>query len=376
MSDEQEPLGESPEASGTEAPAEPVGETPAEQPEAQAEAEAEAAEPAEPELAAEPAEDEHEGIEIDIDLDLPPDDLSDPAAGAAGRQPRIRDIDFSRPTKFSQEHQRRIVRLHETFCRAIGTQLSAELRLPLDFQLISTAQMSWASAIGELPASSLFGIMSVEPGSERTLLACELPLLQYCLDRMLGGDGLTLPQRAELTEIELALSYRLLERLVGQLSAAWGESVGTTFELRQVDTQISNVQLVAPSEAVLGLTVEVKLERGSSTFTVVFPHVAVEPVLDQLSAGHFAERREVDYDRGPLREALLPIDVEMRVDVGAIELTLEEALRLTPGQMLEFGPIEAGVRLYGGETATHICRPGRIGEFRAVEVLTRTVAKV
>ena len=322
------------------------------------------------------AEADHEGdIELDVDFDLPVDDEPVEAArGAAVRQPRIRDIDFSRPTKFSQEHQRRIVRLHESFCRAIGTQLSAELRLPLEFQLISTAQMSWASATAELPGASLFGILNVLPGSERALLACELPLLQYCLDRMLGGDGLTLAQRAELTEIELALSYRLLERLATQLSVAWGESVGTTFELQQVDTQLGNVQLVTPSEAVLGLTVEVTLERGSSTFTVVFPHVAVEPILEQLTVGHLGER-QVDYDSGPLREALLPIDVEMRVDVGSIELSVDEALRLQPGQMLEFGPIEAGVKLYGGNSATHVCRPGRIGEFRAVEILARTAGK-
>ncbi len=331
--------------------------------------------PPEDEIPEPEAATEEPGLELDIDLDLPPDEPLEASPGVVARQPRIRDIDFSRPTKFSQEHQRRIVRLHEAFCRAIGTQLSAELRLPLDFQLISTQQMSWASATAELPAASLFGVMGVRPGEERALLACELPLLQYCLDRMLGGDGLTLPQRPELTEIELALSYRLLEKLIAQLAVAWGESVGTTFELMHVDTQLSNVQLVTPSEAVLGLTVEVKLERGSSTFTVIFPHVAVEPILEQLSVGHFGERREVDYDGGPLREALLPIDVEMRVDVGAIDLTLDEALRLQPGQTIEFGPIEAGVRLFGGETSTHICRPGRIGEFRAVEILTKTGGK-
>jgi flagellar motor switch protein FliM len=231
--------------------------------------------------------------------------------------------------------------------------------------------MSWASATGELPAASLFGITGVRPGEERALLACELPLLQYCLDRMLGGDGLSLPQRPELTEIELALSYRLMEKLVAQLSVAWDESVGTTFELMHVDTQLSNVQLVTPSEAVLGLTVEVKLERGSSTFTVVFPHVAVEPILEQLSVGRFGERREADYDDGQVRQALLPIDVELRVDVGSIELTLAQALNLQPGQMLEFGPIEAGVRLFGGDSPTHICRPGSIGEFRAVEILAK-----
>jgi hypothetical protein len=40
--------------------------------------------------------------------------------------------------------------------------------------------------------------------------------------------------------------------------------------------------------------------------------------------------------------------------------------------MLEFGPIDDGVSLFGGESATHLCRPGRVGEFRAVEILSQT----
>jgi flagellar motor switch protein FliM len=308
----------------------------------------------------------------EADEGLPLGDMPEPVAGPQSRQPRIRDIDFSRPTKFSQEHQRRIVRLHETFCRAISTQLSPELRLPLEFEIINATQLSWASATAELPSASLFGIMDVVPGTERALIACELPLLHFCLDRMLGGDGTVSQGRDELTEIELALSQRLIERLTSQLSLVWAESVDTTFELEHVDTQIANVQLVTASEAVLALTVEVKLERGSSTFTVLFPHVAVEPILEKLSVGHFGDRQHVDYDGGPVRAALLPIEVELRVDVGSVELTVDQALRLEPGEVLEFGAIEAGVHLFGGDTPTHVCRPGRVGEFRAVEILAQT----
>ena len=245
-------------------------------------------------------------FETSADEELAFADGPEPGAGPQSRQPRIRNIDFSRPTKFSQEHQRRIVRLHETFCRAISTQLSPELRLPLEFEIINATQLSWASATAELPSASLFGIMDVVPGTERALIACELPLLHFCLDRMLGGDGTVSQGRDELTEIELALSQRLIERLTSQLSLVWAESVDTTFELEHVDTQIANVQLVTPSEAVLALTVEVKLERGSSTFTVLFPHVAVEPILEKLSVGHFGDRQQVDYDGGPVQCGAAP----------------------------------------------------------------------
>ena len=46
----------------------------------------------------------------------------------------------------------------------------------------------------------------------------------------------------------------------------------------------------------------------------------------------------------------MPIDVELRVDVGSIDLSLDAGAAAHPGQMLEFGPIEAGVGLFGGDT--------------------------
>ena len=40
------------------------------------------------------------------------------------RARRVRDIDFSRPSKFAQDQQRRLERAHESFARTAGQRLS------------------------------------------------------------------------------------------------------------------------------------------------------------------------------------------------------------------------------------------------------------
>ena len=44
------------------------------------------------------------------------------------RGQRMRAVDFSRPTKFTTDHQRRITRAVDGFCLDAATRLSAELR--------------------------------------------------------------------------------------------------------------------------------------------------------------------------------------------------------------------------------------------------------
>ena len=44
---------------------------------------------------------------------------------------RVRTVDWRRPTKFNAEHERRVKRLHDTFCQTAAVRLGTELRAPV-----------------------------------------------------------------------------------------------------------------------------------------------------------------------------------------------------------------------------------------------------
>ena len=53
------------------------------------------------------------------------------------RRRRMRAVDFTRPTKFTSDQERRLKRSLEAFCRTASTRLSAELRVPLELEVIN-----------------------------------------------------------------------------------------------------------------------------------------------------------------------------------------------------------------------------------------------
>jgi flagellar motor switch protein FliM len=57
---------------------------------------------------------------------------------APQRRRRMRAVDFTRPTKFTAEQERRLRRTLEAFCRTASTRLSAELRVPLELELLTS----------------------------------------------------------------------------------------------------------------------------------------------------------------------------------------------------------------------------------------------
>ena len=70
----------------------------------------------------------------------------------------MRTVDFTRPTKFTADQERRIKRALETFCRTASTRLSAELRMPLELEVINVSQLTWGNAHAQVPPRSVSGL--------------------------------------------------------------------------------------------------------------------------------------------------------------------------------------------------------------------------
>jgi flagellar motor switch protein FliM len=296
-----------------------------------------------------------------------------PEAGAqapTSRRRRVRRIDFTRPSKFTSEQQRRLERAHVSFCRSVSTRLSAELRTAISVELIDTAQLTWANALDEVPNRSVSGIVDVAPLDGRVLLTAELALLLGLLERLLGGQGLDRPAERALTDVDRALTKRIFQTLLDELSISFNDVAELQFGLVDLETERAPAQLAPLSEPTLAMTFEVKFGRASSTMVLLIPHRAIEPVLRapevtpgaaEITAGTAAA----------VGDALGEVVVQLRAEVGSVDMSLERVLALRPGDVLRLdGAAEEGaVTLYADAVALQRCKLGRNGRHRAVGIL-------
>ena len=296
------------------------------------------------------------------------------AAGATqaptSRRRRVRRIDFTRPSKFTTDQQRRLERAHDNFCRSVSTRLSAELRTAMSVELIDTAQLTWANALDEVPKRSVSGIVDVRPLDGRILLTAELALLLGLIERLLGGQGLDRPVERSLSDVDRALTKRIFETLLDELTISFNDVAELSFGLVDIEPERAPAQLAPLSEPTLAMTFEVKLGRTSSTMVLLIPHRAIEPVLRapaitagaaEITAGTAAA----------VGEALGEVVVQLRAEVGSVDMSLERVLALRPGDVLRLdGTAEEGaVTLYADAVALQRCKLGRNGRHRAVGVL-------
>jgi flagellar motor switch protein FliM len=292
--------------------------------------------------------------------------------GGGKRTRWLRTVDFTRPTKFSTDQERRLRRLLDTFCQAIPQRVMAEHRLPIELEVIDVQQLTWTNAFKLVPDNSVYCTVETAPHEGRMLLTGQLPLLCTAVEGLLGGDATEVVRERELSDIDLILVRRLMRTLVEVLSGLWFDQAEVTLALTDVLALAETVQIAAGAEPTLALTMEARLHRASDVMTLLIPYAAIQP-----SSAAFSLREEDGPNTDPrsaaaVREGLERVDVTLRTEVADTVLTLEQVLALRPGDEIRLdGAADDQVTVFADRTPVHHGRAGRSGSRRAVQITER-----
>jgi flagellar motor switch protein FliM len=289
---------------------------------------------------------------------------------AGPRQARVQEIDFRRPTKFPRDLVRRLEHAHESFCRTASSALSAELRASFELAVAGSEQLPYGAAMAETDQDSLLAVLNVQPLDTEVAMLIEMPLALRLVDRLLGGGGKPRDVVSDsLTDLEVVIVKRAVQSIVEPLSATWLDLADVHFEIGSMQTSPMTFQLVPPSEPVLMLHLETRLDGLVSPIVLCMPYRSVEPIVGKLEHRHYDGGGKDPAAAGKVKAAISGVDVELRVEAGAVELKVSEVLGLKVGDVVRLRrPADKGVVVFAGDVPTYIATPGRNGNARAVQV--------
>lgn len=287
------------------------------------------------------------------------------------RQARVQEIDFRRPTKFARELVRRLEHAHESFCRTASSGLSAELRTSFEMSVAGSEQLPYGTAMAETHPDSLLAVLNVSPLETEVAMLIEMPLALRLVDRLLGGGGKPRVGTADsLTDLEIVIVRRAITSLVEPLSATWLDLADVHFGIQTMQTSPMTFQLVPPSEPVLMLHLETRIDGLISPLVLCIPYRSVEPIVGKLEHRHYDGHEADDPGAaGRVREAISGVDVELRAEAGAVDMNASEVLGISVGDVIRLRrPADKGVVLYAGDVPTYVATPGRNGNARALKI--------
>jgi flagellar motor switch protein FliM len=290
------------------------------------------------------------------------------------RERRIRTLDFSQPNKFTADLRRRIDRVLNPFCEAQAARLSTELRAPVELTVGESSQLTWSAAKAQLPASSVAVALHVAPNdasevSRPMLLSIELGMVLQTLECLLGGTAAGAPTERRLTEIDWALTRRMLDSLTRQLAVAWRDLGNMEISLGDVDMEADAGVVVPTGEPTFALSLDCKIDGLGSTMQLLIPWSTIAPAIDDVLGSGGSPENADPHEGRAVRRGLSGAHVLLRAEIGSVKMPVEQMLALTPGALLTLEDrAESGVSLFAEGVRLGRALPGLRGARRAIKL--------
>ncbi|MCB1324137.1 MAG: flagellar motor switch protein FliM [Spirochaetales bacterium] len=300
--------------------------------------------------------------------EVDPDDYS-----AVGEQKKVKIYDFRRPDKFSKDQIRTLQMMHETFARLTTTALSAQLRALVSVHVGSVDQLTYEEFIRSIPNPTTLAVINMDPLRGSAVLEIDPSITFTIIDRLFGGLGEPTKITRELSDIELSVMEGIIVRILGNLREAWSTVIDLRPRLGAIETNPQFAQIVPPNDMVVLITLETKVGDVEGMTNLCIPYITIEPIISKLSAQYWyssIRRGGADENRPIIQERLDQVLIELRADVGDVELPLQQILNLTPGDVVKLGQthIKSDMTVTVGDRKKFKCRPGRIGGRLAVQI--------
>lgn len=286
---------------------------------------------------------------------------------------KVKKYDFRSPQKFSKDHIRTLEMVHDNFARIISNYLSGQLRKNVKVDIQSVEQITYEEFIHSIPNPTIITLFKMAPLQGNILLEINPEFSFQILDILLGGTGERISVNKEFSDIDKNIMKEVTTDLIKNLVLAWEEVLEVEPVFEELITNPTANQTLAPNEAVALLNFSVEIGKKTTYMNLCIPYLSVEKVLDKLIVQYWFRNEvtdELEESTEKIKDLLKTVDVSMRAEIGEVEITIDEFLKLVNGDVLRLGTkCNEPVKVFVEDEECFLAKPGIVGKNIGIELL-------
>jgi flagellar motor switch protein FliM len=282
-------------------------------------------------------------------------------------------FDFRRPDRISKSQLRAIHQLHDNFVRSLASSLAGYLRSYVIVNLVSVEQLSYSEFLDCLPSPTCLASLGLKPYDGNAILELNSALIFPVLEILLGGDGkVQFTARREVTDIEQVLLNSFFQIVLRDLHDAWKFVTPIDFAIERLETEPQFLQILAPTEAVVAVAIEIRLGDVVGMMNIAMPSIIIKMMRQRFDQQWLLRKASsTDEEQSRVMKLIQPSELQAEAVLSGPNMLLRDLIDLDEGNVLvlEFPsrrPVDlllSGTRKYRGE----IVSSGTRAAFRVLE---------
>ncbi|MCQ2517383.1 MAG: flagellar motor switch protein FliM [Lachnospiraceae bacterium] len=279
--------------------------------------------------------------------DIDPDEMIEQS-----EEVQVKYYDFKRPAKFSKEHLRTLELIFEHYARLLSTNLPVYLRKNVSVSVASSETVSFSEFANALSNPVVLSIVNFKPLPGNIIMELTSNLGYAIVDRMLGGQGLSLEKTRDFSEIELTILDKIMVVCMQLLREPWKNVLEVSPVLDRIETNPQFAQIIAPNEMIAIITLNIKIGEVEGFMNVALPYITLESIIDNLNTkfwfSNMTSYSDEDYNEY-LQSMLKHVNVPVKALLGKSIVTVNDFANLSPGDIIRLDSnVDSDLEVYVG----------------------------
>lgn len=284
----------------------------------------------------------------------------------------VKNYDFKRPAKFSKEHLRTLEIIFEHYGRLLATNLPVYLRKNIQVNVASSETVTFSEFTNALSNPVILGIINFQPLGGNIIIDLAANLGFAMIDRMLGGKGLPLDKNRDFSEIEMSILEKLVVVAVQLMREPWKNVMDISPLLERIETNPQFAQVIAPSEMIAIVTLNIKIGDVEGFMNVCLPYFTLESVMDKLNTKYWYSTMQDSNDDnyGIYIESMIKrVEAPIRVVMGNSVISVNDFSNLQVGDIIRLDSnIDSELNVMVGNIKKFKAVPGTQKDRYAVQI--------
>ena len=284
----------------------------------------------------------------------------------------VKEYDFARPAKFSKEHLRTLEIIFEHYGRLLSTNLPVYLRMNVQVSVINSEALTFSEFSNSLPNPVILGITNFHPLNGNIMIEVASNLGFAFIDRMLGGQGDTLEKSREFSEIELSILEKFLVICTRLMREPWKNVVELDPMLERVETNPQFAQIIAPTEMISIVTLNIKIGDVEGLMNVCLPFFTLEDIMDKLNTKFWFSTMQNNVDEDyheQIEDMINHVEMPIRAVLGSSSISLQDFVNLQIGDIIRLDTkVAEELEVYVGNIKKFTALPGAVKKYYAVRI--------
>ena len=263
----------------------------------------------------------------------------------------------------------RLVRLMSTSLRNFT---SDNVEVSLD----NIASIRFGDYLNSIPLPAMLSVIKAEEWDNFGLITVDSSLIYSIVDVLLDGRRGTAAMRIEgrpYTTIERSLVERMIQVMLGDLSAAFEPLSPVTFRFDRLETNPRFATISRPSNAAIVARLRIDMEDRGGRLELLLPYATLEPVRELLLQMFMGEKfgRDSIWETH-LAEELWMTEIELTAVMDEQTMRLKDVFDLRVGSRIMFNANpDSPVEMRCGDIPMYTGKMGRKGDRVSIQVQNR-----